>query len=101
MPLFRPSFPSPIKPPTAMAERAFLIICERIYSELSFEEIRAGGQGFLAGTAAGGCVRHFLHRSESSRWLRLRFRNDSEIQTGGHGFHRRHGSRRLRSAFFH
>ncbi|PKA58703.1 hypothetical protein AXF42_Ash000796 [Apostasia shenzhenica] len=73
----------------------------RIYSELSFEEIRAGGQVFLAGTAAGGCVRRFLHRSESSRWLRLRFKNDSEIRTVGHGFHRRHGSRRLRSAFFH
>ncbi|PKA60213.1 hypothetical protein AXF42_Ash008272 [Apostasia shenzhenica] len=82
-----------------MERGGVLIFCDRFYSKQRFEEFRAGGQGFLAGTATGGCIWRFLHCSESSRWLH--FKKDSEIRTSSHGFRLRHGSRRLRSAFFH
>ncbi|PKA56979.1 hypothetical protein AXF42_Ash002283 [Apostasia shenzhenica] len=65
------------------AEEELMIFCERFYSEQRFEEIRAGGQGFLAvvvaafGTfstdrsRAGGCGFVQERFRDPDRWSRI------------------------------
>ncbi|PKA51267.1 hypothetical protein AXF42_Ash010707 [Apostasia shenzhenica] len=123
-----PSFPRPIRPHPATSESPASTISVNAASRQAKQVLLIARPSCFARSAHVQQIPRFprrdqraeeiaprISRRHGSRWLHsaispligaeqeaaASFKDDSEIRTGGHGFRRQYGSRRLRSAFFH